>query len=31
MSDGDAATVTVASGNTGKLGTIRAVRVIERR
>ncbi len=31
VSDGDAATVTVASGNTGKLGTIRAVRVIERR
>ncbi len=31
VSDGDAATVTVASGSAGKLGTIRAARVIERR
>lgn len=31
VSDGDAATITVASGSAGKLGTIRAARVIERR
>ncbi|MFI5327522.1 MAG: polysaccharide deacetylase family protein [Candidatus Rokuibacteriota bacterium] len=31
VSDGDAATVTVASGSTGKVGMIRAARVIERR
>ena len=31
VSDGDAATVTVASGSTGKLGAVRTARVIERR
>jgi peptidoglycan/xylan/chitin deacetylase (PgdA/CDA1 family) len=31
VSDGDAATVTVASGSTGKLGAVKAARVIERR
>ncbi|MGH7316116.1 MAG: polysaccharide deacetylase family protein [Candidatus Rokuibacteriota bacterium] len=31
VSDGDAATITVASGSTGKLGAVRAGRVIERR
>jgi peptidoglycan/xylan/chitin deacetylase (PgdA/CDA1 family) len=31
VSDGDAATITVASGSTGKLGAVRAARVIERR
>jgi hypothetical protein len=31
VSDGDAATVTVASGSAGKVGTIRAARVVERR
>ena len=31
VSDGDAATITVTSGNSGKLGSVRAARVIERR
>jgi peptidoglycan/xylan/chitin deacetylase (PgdA/CDA1 family) len=31
VSDGDAATITVASGSTGKLGAVRTARVIERR
>ena len=31
VSDGDAATITVASGNTGKVGAIRTSRIIERR
>jgi peptidoglycan/xylan/chitin deacetylase (PgdA/CDA1 family) len=31
VSDGDAGTITVVSGNAGKLGTVRAARVIERK
>jgi hypothetical protein len=31
VSDGDPATVTVASGTTGKVGAVKAARVIERR
>ena len=31
VSDGDAGTITVASGSTGKLGAVRSARVIERR
>jgi peptidoglycan/xylan/chitin deacetylase (PgdA/CDA1 family) len=31
VSDGDAATITVASGSTGKLGAVKSARVIERR
>jgi len=31
VSDGDATTITVASGSTGKLGAVRTARVIERR
>jgi hypothetical protein len=31
VSDGDPTTVTVASGTTGKVGAVKAARVIERR
>jgi hypothetical protein len=31
VSDGDASTVTVVSGSTGKLGAVRSARVVERR
>jgi hypothetical protein len=31
VSDGDAGTITVVSGNAGKLGAVRAARVVERK
>jgi hypothetical protein len=31
VSDGDAATITVASGSTGKVGAVRSARIVERR